>query len=434
LNQTALSDLAEPRMQRKVRVAYLVTHPIQYQAPLLRRLSEEPSIDLTVFFCSNFSVSTFRDPEFGARIAWDVPLLEGYKYEFLPAWGETDRVSFWRPWNHGLARRLRDGRFDILWIHGYRRWFHLASMVAARLMGKTVMLRDEATLISSHYGPLKKAAKRTFFGVLETLCSGFLAIGTLNKNYYLYFGVNEDRIFSVPYAVHNEYFLTAAESAEHNREELRTALGLEEGRPIILYASKLVSRKRPDDLLEAYVGLSPDSRAPAPYLIFIGEGESRPGLERRAAALGWDSIRFLGFKNQTELPRYYDLCDIFVLPSDREPWGLVINEVMNAGRAVVVSDRVGCAPDLVAHGQTGYIYQAGNVGALTDALRRIIEDPELCRSMGRNGLKRIRSWGFEEDVVELKRAFLHKWRPNGDGPSDSDLESKGMVLSGREQA
>ncbi|MCR4333107.1 MAG: hypothetical protein NUV34_10485, partial [Sulfuricaulis sp.] len=109
-------------MRKKWRLAYLVSHPIQYQAPLLRLISAEPDIDLTVFYCSDLSVREYHDEGFGQALQWDVPLLDGYRHEFLPVVGRTDRLSFWRPLNHGLARRLDEGKFDALWIHGWGYW------------------------------------------------------------------------------------------------------------------------------------------------------------------------------------------------------------------------------------------------------------------------------------------------------------------------
>jgi|SRR5215216_5561240 len=131
---------------RKIRLAYLVTHPIQYQAPLPRRIAEDPDIDLTVFYGSDFSTKEFRDAGFDRVITWDVPLLNGYRYEFLPAIGRTDRLSFWRPFTfkYGLRKRLKAGRFDALWVHGYARWTHWVAMIIAKTQGAHVMVRDEA--------------------------------------------------------------------------------------------------------------------------------------------------------------------------------------------------------------------------------------------------------------------------------------------------
>ena len=393
-------------MQRKFRLAYLVTHPIQYQAPLLRRIAKTPNIDLTVFYCSDLSTKEFSDTGFKGVIKWDVDLLGGYQYEFLPAVGGTDRISFWRPFNHGLAKRLKAGRFDALWIHGYARWFHWLAMLQAKSQGVKVMVRDEATLISSQRGLTKRVAKRVFFLGLKTLCDRFLVIGSMNQEYYREHGIEKERMFLVPYAVDNAFFQTRAIASAATREELRASLGLEKGRPIILYASKMIERKRAADLLEAYARLSPNGEsAPWPYLLFIGDGEEGVALKQRASKLGWNSIRFLGFKNQTELPRYYDLCDVFVLPSVHEPWGLVVNEVMNAGRAVIVSDQVGCGPDLVKNGENGYIFKAGSIDGLWRALHDVLADPERCCAMGQKSLRIINKWSFEENVAGLQAAL-----------------------------
>ena len=192
---------------------------------------------------------------------------------------------------------------------------------------------------------------------------------------------------------------------------LRNELNLDASRPVILFASKLQKRKRCEDLLEAYLRLiAADKILPHPYLVIVGDGEERAALERRAAETGCDGIRFCGFRNQSELPRFFDLASVFVLPSRDEPWGLIVNEVMNAARAVIVSDDVGCQPDLVADGVEGCVFPAGDVAALTDALRRVLATPETAEAMGRRGLAKIETWDFEADVRGLRRAIAQVTR------------------------
>jgi glycosyltransferase involved in cell wall biosynthesis len=142
------------------------------------------------------------------------------------------------------------------------------------------------------------------------------------------------------------------------------------------------------------------------YLLIIGDGEERAALEEsaRGSAYGQD-VRFLGFKNQTELPAYFSLCSVFVLPSVQEPWGLVVNEVMDAGRAVIVSDDVGCQPDLVEDGVNGRVFPAGDVGALLEALADVLRSPERAQAMGAAGLAMIQKHSFEEDVEGLRQAL-----------------------------
>lgn len=401
-------------MPHRTRLAYLVSHPIQYQAPLLRRIAADPDIDLTVFFCSDFSVRPHREEGFGQTVQWDVPLLDGYEYEFLPASNTDNPPGVFSPRNHGLARRLKESDYDVLWVHGYMRFYHLISMIIARFRGRAVLNRDEAWDKSAQRGTLKNAVKRLFFMAMRRVCHGWLVIGTANRAYYQANGMAPETLFSMPYAVDNDAFRKQAEAAAGTRETLRQNLNLEPDRPVILFASKFQSRKRPDDLLAAFARITTDPDARHPYLVLVGDGEERAALEQKAREMGVDSsVRFAGFQNQSDIPRYYDLCDVFVLPSLLEPWGLVVNEVMNAGRAVIVSDQVGAAADLVRDGENGFIFPAGDVDALSACLRQILSDPDLCKRMGERSRAIIGDWGFEQDLHGLKQAldYCRKVRP-----------------------
>ncbi|MFZ0657276.1 MAG: hypothetical protein WAM05_01060, partial [Candidatus Binataceae bacterium] len=140
-------------MSSPYRVACLVTHPIQYQAPMFRYLASSPELDLTVLFLSDLSMREYHDPGFGVAFKWDVPLLEGYRSEFLPAFGAIDQISFWRPFTRAIRSRLRAGRFDALWIHGYAHQAMLRAVAAARSLGIKVLMRGE-----SHHGSESRSA------------------------------------------------------------------------------------------------------------------------------------------------------------------------------------------------------------------------------------------------------------------------------------
>jgi glycosyltransferase involved in cell wall biosynthesis len=395
----------------KVRLAYLVSHPIQYQAPLLRRIAREPDIDLTVFFGSDFSVKGYKDEGFGGvGVKWDVPLLAGYKHEFLPVLRDNATVSPTTPMNYGIASRLRgaagQAAFDALWVHGYASVNALHGMAVAKALGIPVLLRAESWLGDRERGGAKLAAKRIFFRALAQMVDGVLPIGSLNAAYWRHYLGENFPLFRMPYAVDNEYFQQRSREAQSRREELRAELRLDPSRPVILFASKLQSRKRAADLLEAYARLSPEpGMEPYPYLVIVGDGEERAALERNARETGLGSIRFCGFRNQSELPRFFDLATVFVLPSRHEPWGLIINEVMNAARPVIVSNEVGCQTDLITDGVEGAVFPAGDVDALADALRRVLATPETAAEMGQRALERIRNWNLDEDVCGLRRAL-----------------------------
>jgi len=386
------------------RLAYFVSHPIQYQAPLLRLLATDPNIDLKVFFYSDFSVKSYHDREFGQAIEWDTPLLEGYDHQFLECWGSKKRQNLiQQPIAHNIYQQLKQEQFDAVWIHGWHWLCSLQALLVAEHLNIPILLRGESNGLKEPQQPLKYWAKNQFLNWLFAKVSGFLCVGTLNRRFYQGHGIEESRLFSVPYAVDNSFFRERAKLAHHSQKELRQSLNLQPNRPIILYAAKLIEKKRPQDLLAAYRLLSVDgTKEPEPYLLFVGDGNLRSQLEESAKTTGWESIRFLGFRNQSEMPKFYDLCDVFVLPSSFEPWGLAINEVMNTGKAVVVSDKVGCVPDLIEDGDNGRIFPAGDITALADSIKWAIYNRH---SAGDKGFRRIQKWSFREDIEGIKQVL-----------------------------
>lgn len=393
------------KAQRALRLAYFVSHPIQYQAPLLRRIAQEPDIDLTVFFSSDLSLRAYKDPGFGVSVEWDVPLLDGYKYEFLPRLRDSDRLGFASPLNWGVFSRLRRGRFDAVWVFGYHKLVCLNAILAAKALGIPVLLRSDSCLFDRTRSQPVLIAKRILARLLRPAIRCVTAVGQANKEYWQHYFGSRFPVFTMPYAIDNEVFQERASQASLRREELRRDLDLQAGLPVILFASKLQIDKRCSDLLDAYLRLAPEGGQPPAHLLIVGDGEERPSLEARVRDLGLSRVRFLGFRSQTELPRFFDLCDVFVLPSSHDAWGLVVNEVMNAGRPVIVTDRVGCYPDLVRNGFNGFVYPALDVAALTHCLRQVIDDPVLCAAMGENSLHMIRQYSFEEDVKGLRGAL-----------------------------
>jgi glycosyltransferase involved in cell wall biosynthesis len=390
--------------ERTVRLAYVVSHPIQYQEPLLRRLAREPGLDLTVYYSSDFSVRSYRDRGFGREVQWEIPLLQGYKYKILPRLPGTKNISTAKPPSLGYLRQFLGGRYDVVWVHGYATLNSLHALMAARLTGAKTLLRTDSTLVDRERRPLKQVVRRIFFAGLRPLVDGVLSVGTRNSAYWR--SVLGARLpqWTMPYAVDNDWFAARAQGASESREELRAELGLTSGRPVILFAAKLVVRKRCADLLEAYRLMGRPGGAAQPYLLIVGDGAERQALERRAKEIDADGIHFAGFRSQADMPRFYDLCDVYCLPSVHEPWGLAVNEAMASGRAVIVSDEVGCQPDLVLDGETGLVFRARNPQALADALGKIFAEPGLTQRLAEAGRTHIAGWDFETDVRALRRA------------------------------
>jgi glycosyltransferase involved in cell wall biosynthesis len=291
-------------------------------------------------------------------------------------------------------------------VHGYASINALQAILAANALGIPVLLRAESWLADRIRSPWKLAAKSAFFQILAKGIAAVLPIGTVNAAYWThYFGSSVPQ-FLMPYAVNNDYFARLAKAAEPRENELRTELGLSADRPVILFASKLQERKHADHLLEAYSSFIADrALQDRPYLVIVGDGEQRARLEAQAQQFGLEDVRFAGFRNQSELPRFFQLADVFVLPSRHEPWGLIVNEVMAAGCPAIVSTDVGCHADLVTDGIDGCVFPVGNIAALADALRRVFSTAGSAAIMGERARERISTWTYEEDIQGLRRAL-----------------------------
>lgn len=384
---------------KPIRLAWLATHPIQYQAPLLRAIAQCPDIDLTAIFFSDFSTRGFVDPGFGRAIEWDTPLLQGYQYEFLPGTGsEIKGIKTFQPRVGGLANKLNRDNFDAVLVQGWNHYGMLKAAWLAKRAGLKVLMRCEATDHVASSTGLKRLLREGTVRFLLSQIDSCLAIGTRNRDFYLQRGFLAERIGFMPYCVDNDHFRTKAQSADV--EGLRAQLSLEQGRPVILYASKFMARKYPDQLLEAYLRLP----TPRPYLIYVGDGEMRGNLEATVQKHQLKDVRFAGFRNQGELPAFYALADIFVLPSINETWGLVVNEAMNAGCAIITTDQVGSAADLVRSGENGFVIKACDVPALTNALVGCLSHKRF-RDMGERSLEIIQGWGIKENVEGLRSAL-----------------------------
>lgn len=406
---------------RRFRLAYVVSHPIQYQAGLLRLLAARADIDLLVLFCSDFSAREYRDAGFGAEVRWDVPLMDGYRSVVLPRFRETSRPGPTRPIAHGFFRHLSrgiDGRsFDAVWVHGYSTVNALHAMLAAKALGLPVLLRAESWLQDRNRSRTKLLGKRAFFGLLRWMVDAVLPIGTHNAEYWAHYFGDRFPSFLVPYAVDNSYFASRSAAATASRLQLQQELGITPGRPVILFASKLQERKHCDHLLEAYLQLRSQCTGDAtPYLLIVGDGEMRPALEQKAKESGLGGIVFAGFRNQSELPRFFELSTVFVLPSRHEAWGLITNEAMACGMPVIVTTDAGCAPDLVRTGKNGFAYPTGDVVALREALVETLE-PKQAEAMGLRSREIIASWSYAEDVEGLRSALRYVTRSHDSPPT-----------------
>lgn len=392
--------------KKPFRLAVLNTHPIQYFAPLYAYLNRDPALDITALYCCDASLRGTPDRGFKQPVKWDVDLLDGYRAVFL---GERAKrrvaKGFFSLICPEIWREIRSGRYDAVWLHGYAHAAFVLAFLAAKSRGLQVFMRSETHLGLQRPGwrrRLRDAVLRRVYRHVD----GFLGIGTANRDYYRSLGVPDAKIFSVPYTVDNDRFIAGANLAPAARERVRAKYGLRADQPVVLYASKFMRRKHPDDVIEAVAHLSKEGiRA---TLFLVGTGEMESTLRARVAELNLPDVVFGGFINQAELPRIYAASDVFVLPAESEPWGLIVNEVMCAGLPVVVSEEVGCVPDLVHDGVNGCHMRAGDVDSLTAALGNVLRDSGTREAMGRQSLEIIGSWSYAQCLEGIKLALASR--------------------------
>jgi glycosyltransferase involved in cell wall biosynthesis len=408
---------------RKHRVLLVSTHPVQYAAPTFRRLANRRELDVLVAYCSLQGAERGVDPEFNVPVAWDIPLLEGYRWVHVPNRSLRPRLGrFWGLVNPGLWKLVRTGGFDAVVVYGYAYFSLWVALLAAKSEGIPVLMSTDSVDIRSAGSGWwwKRWVKRRVVRLIYLRLADLVLIpSTATRRFLLSIGVPEGRMVLTHYVVDNNFFQQAA--AKEDREAVRESWWVSKDAVVILYCAKLIHRKRPGDLLRSFAALisGRSDELPPAYLVFAGDGTLGKSLRAEAAALGVsEQVRFLGFVNQSRLPAVYAASDIMVLPSGHEPWGLVVNEAMNCGIPVVVSDRVGAALDLVVPGQTGEVYPVGDVPALTSILSRLLRNPAELKRQGEAARKRMEFWSPQQHVQGMLRAVEIAARP-GRAPSSS---------------
>jgi glycosyltransferase involved in cell wall biosynthesis len=345
------------------RIGFLISHPIQYYAPIFRELAKR--CDLTVFFAHRQTAEQQARAGFGVAFDWDIDLLSGYDSRFLTNVARqpsTDRFAGCD--TPGVAEEIARGGFDAFVVPGWALRCYWQALRACRRRGVPVLVRGDSQLGSQRNNAVR-IAKALAFSQLLRRFDGFLYVGQRNREYLLHYGVQAERLFFSPHCVDNDAFAAAANGIDRRP-----------GRRRVLFVGKLIGRKHPADLLHAVARLGDR----AVQIAFAGSGELEAELRQIAAASSVHAD-FMGFVNQSELPAVYASADLLVLPSDgRETWGLVVNEAMACGIPAVVSDVVGCGPDLIDPGRTGATFRFGDAAALAAAIRNVLSfDPEQTR-------------------------------------------------------
>ena len=352
-----------------MRLAIVTTHPVQYYAPLFRELAR--LVDLTVFYGYQPGPADQAKAGFGVGFEWDVDLHSGYRSRFLENRARHPRLAgFTGIYTPEIGERLRAGKFDAVLLIGWHKKFLLQTLVAAKRIGLPVLQRGDSHL-QTQRSHLKKIAKEIAYPVFLRQFDAALAVGELNRQYWLHYRFPEDRIFASPHCVDTNWF--ASQATPGARMEQRRKLGIEDAVPVVLFAGKLVAFKQPMQLVEAAAQVR-RSGIPAEMLM-AGDGPLRQAVIDRATTVGL-RLHMLGFCNQSQMPAAYAAADVLALPSNgQETWGLVVNEALACGIPAIVSDSVGCAPDMARIFGDRVVFAFGRIDSMVNRLNMVLHSP-----------------------------------------------------------
>jgi len=350
------------------RLAILASHPVQYNAPLFRAISQR--LELKVFYAHAATAQEQARAGFGVGFTWDVDLLSGYEHVFLNNIARNPEVGrFTGIDTPEISDRLREEPFDALLLMGWYRKCFIQGLIAAKRLAIPVMVRGDSHLETPR-SAIKVMAKRMLYPYFLRRFDAALVVGKRNRAYWEHYGYPVERIFEAPHCVDNAFFSDRA--TLEARTVLRRELGISGHAKVALIAGKLIPGKRPLDLVDAVARIR--NEGADAHILVAGSGPMEQAV-RSACTQRGVPLHMLGFCNQTQMPAAYAAADVLVMCSESETWGLVVNEALASGTPSLVSSAVGCAPDLVEVLGAGASFQLGDIEDLATKLQTFFEAP-----------------------------------------------------------
>ncbi len=406
---------------RRCRLAILASHPVQYFTPVYRRLAMQPALDVEVLYCRDYGVRPQFDRNFGRTIVWDTDQLSGYRSRFL--WNASPVSNTFNPLhavNPGAFTAMLDGH-DALWVNGYLYPSNWMAIAGARLRGTKVLVRSELRPDGATEGARARVRTALLRYVVRS-SDALLYIGEENRAAYQRYGARPEQLYFTPYSVDVDTIRAAAALSASERAAARDELGVPRDRIVVLTVGKLTEVKDPFALLDVCADPQLASRV---HGLCVGSGPLEPAL--RARARGMDNVTFTGFVNQSRLPRIYGLADIFLMPSLRETWGLVLNEAMAAALPSVVSSGVGAVPDLITPGETGFVFPVRDRPRMLEAVRMLVDEPARRSEIGRAAAARSARYSYDATAAGVVAALegLGVYSPPATAPRAGEVASLG---------
>lgn len=386
------------------RLAIVSSHPIQYNAPLFKLLTERGNINIKVFYTwGKGALVNKQDPGFGREIEWDIPLLAGYEFCFVEnTSAQPGSHHFKGIINPALNSAIEKWGADAVLVFGWAFQSHLKCL--RYFHNKIpVLFRGDSTLLDEKRG-IKQALRRLLLKWVYRQVDVAFYVGENNKNYFLAHGLKPAALMYAPHAVDNDRFAGPEDLYQKQAAELRKQSGIDQDDVVILFAGKMEAKKNPFFLVDLLKNI-PGKRL---KILFVGSGALQTDI--KSAAAKDNRIVLMGFKNQQLMPAIYRLADLFILPSTGpgETWGLAINEAMASGKAVAASDKAGGTMDLIDDGINGLILDLKNNARLEELIQFSLNDKQKLLDMGRKSQLKIQCFTFSHIATAIEDCILHK--------------------------
>jgi len=338
-----------------MKLAIVTSHPIQYYAPWFKYMSK--LINIHVFYMHDESENERHKGDFGASHEWDIDLLDGYTYSFLKNISKIPSVNNFNGCDTPeIYKIIKNGNFDAVLVTGWYLKSFWQAVLACKIYNIPVLVRGDSTL-SNDKSFFKRIIKRLVYPIILNIFDIILTVGKNNKKYLQYYGVSEKKIVFTPHFIDQKFFMK--DFLKYKNKDLKNALGISTSANVLLFVGKFIELKRPLDILKAMLILNHNNVEVE--AVFVGSGKLKKEMKEYCQDNPKLKAHFVGFKNQSELSEYYNLADLLILPSSSETWGLVVNETFAVLTPAIVSDQVGCSPDLIDVGLTGEIFECGNI-------------------------------------------------------------------------
>jgi len=389
------------------KISFIQSHPIQYYSPLYDCLEKDSSVEFKMYYCSDYGLSKDGKryhPEFGELPNWNVDLVEGHNHEVLRNRSLKKGIfnGFFGLMNFSIYRKLKKDRPDVLVIVGWHYFTFIWAVICCKLLHIKVYVRGDNSIDGDmQLSKLKRAIKHFAYGkLLFPLYTKITYVGVKNKLFYESYGVKDTKLIHMPHAVDNKRFRDYFNLNQQYVGEVRRFLEIP-NKFSVLFIGRLHEEKRILDLIEAIASLGDNV-----HLTIVGDGKIYDDVEKACNIYNKDSFKLVGFKNQGELLNYYLTADLFVLPSQLETWGLVVNEAMNFNLPIIVSDTVGCGLDL-CRDQNGFIFKRGDVKSLTSRIDYLSKNPNIAKQMGVESGELIKDYSYQAIIENLIESLKH---------------------------